>query len=992
VIDHPLCSTDPQALEALPLFSYWPENLLTEQLDNQTSALSAGVPKSQQPIRVRGARVHNLREVDVDIPRHQLVVVCGVSGSGKTSLALDTLYAEGQRRYIESFSAYTRQFLQRIDKPDCDSIEGLPPAIAVTRAAHQRSNRSTVATATETADFLRLLYAKIAKLFCYRCGQLVVSHDPQSTARRIAEMPEGSRVLLGYSIHFRGRAAASELFEDLQQRGFVRIIVGDKMFNLSDADRAALAAAIEPRKSMSAIVVVDRLSSGDQSGRVTESLESAFAEGGGAVVVLVDSKTSAESLGVPQPKTLDGRPWHCVELSTDRRCDHCGIDYPDPEPRLFSFNNPLGACPTCEGFGDVMEIDMDLIVPDPTKSIRDGAIAPWNTPSYAHERTELLAIAKKHRIPVDIPFSELDQASLDLIRHGSREDKFGGLDGFFAWLERKKYKMHVRVFLSRWRSFRRCPDCSGKRLRDEALAYKVGGLDLAEFCEFQIDRGRQFLAELNLESREQEIAGDLLTRIQNRLGFLAQVGLDYLQLNRPLRTLSGGEGQRVALTGVLGSSLVNMLYVLDEPTAGLHPHDVEQLVDSILSLRDRGNTVVAVEHDESLICRSDHVIELGPGAGTTGGRVVFQGHIDQMLRDAKTLTADFLTGRRGQLTSQTARRKARGRIQLKGARGNNLQSIDVDFPLGVLCLVTGVSGSGKSSLVLKTLYGAICRRKRMAPVETLEYDNLVGEGQFDDVMLVDQSPISRSPRSNPVTYIKAFDAIRKAFADTVEARTRGITAGHFSFNNAQGRCENCEGNGVLTIDMQFMPDIEIVCPACKGTRYRAEILKCTYRNLSIAEVLNMTVRQAIQFFRGHDKLQAKLQRLIDVGLEYIGLGQSATTLSSGEAQRLKLAAFLASATRRRTLFLLDEPTTGLHFADIVKLIDCFDALIADGHSLIVVEHNLQLMQAADHIIDLGPGAAQAGGKVVAVGSPDQICEVPESKTGQAIRQQRQQQS
>lgn len=971
---------------------------------------ATSAPTTTSEIRLRGVRVHNLKSVDVDIPRNELVVICGVSGSGKTSLALDTLYAEGQRRYIESFSAYTRQFLERLDKPDCDSIEGLPPAIAVTRGTSHRGNRSTVATATETADYLRLLFAKIARLHCYNCGRAIESYSPQSVAQGIANLPERTRLMLGFSLELQGRAAASEAFEYLQQQGFLRIVIGEKTYHLSDEDRKTLAKAIKPRVKTEVIVIVDRLTSSDETTRITESLESAFTEGDGRIVLLLEQADAttpakvAEKLFHPytvvheEPQTylpvpddasksirpIDGRQWLPLYLSRSRRCNACDIDFPDPEPRLFSFNNPLGACPTCEGFGDVMEVDMDLVVPDPSKSIREGAIAPWNTPSYSHEREELLALARKRNIPVDIPFSKLDSVALKIIREGSPEDNFGGLAGFFAWLERKKYKMHVRVFLSRWRSYSRCPDCNGQRLRDEALAYTIGQRNIAQLSDLRVDEGANFFERLILNKRDKEIASDLLPAIQGRLGFLQTVGLGYLQLSRTLRTLSGGEAQRVALTGALGSSLVNMLYVLDEPTAGLHPHDVDRLAQSIVKLKDRGNTVVAVEHDESIIRRADHIVEMGPGAGTAGGRVVFEGPLPELLVDSSSLTSAFLTGKRGGLANQSQRRPPRGRIELRGASGNNLKSLDVNFPLGVLCLVTGVSGSGKSSLVMQTLYGALCKRKRKSPVPTLPYEDVVGDGQIDDVMLVDQSPISRSPRSNPVTYIKAFDAIRNIFADTVEARTRGLTASHFSFNNQQGRCETCEGDGVLTIDMQFLADISMQCPACKGTRYRPEILQVTYRDRTIADVLKMTVRQAQSFFRGEAKLQAKLQRLIDVGLEYVGLGQAATTLSSGEAQRLKLAGFLASASRRRTLFILDEPTTGLHFADIVKLIDCFDALIAAGHSLLVVEHNLQLIRAADHLIDLGPGAADDGGTIVAEGTPDEISKNKQSKTGQAI--------
>jgi excinuclease ABC subunit A len=951
----------------------------------------------KRTIRLRGVRVHNLKDVNIDIPRHQLVVVCGVSGSGKTSLALDTLYAEGQRRYIESFSAYTRQFLQRLDKPDCESIEGLPPAIAVTRAGGLRGNRSTVATATEIADYLRLFFAKLATLNCYQCGAPVRNFDPQSTTAAIASLPAGTRLMIGFPVQFANRLDASEVLEQLQLQGFLRIRIGTESYHLSSDNRLQMASVISATEPTMATVIVDRVTALDDTLRITESLETAFSEGEGRAILLVDSSAIAQvitqlvdsplpvaSNAQLQTCSIDGRSWTELSLNRSFRCDTCQIDYPAPEPRLFNFNQPLGACVQCEGFGDVMINDMELIVPDPSLSLAEGAIAPWNTPSYKHELEELLAIASKHRIPVDVPFSKLKARELEFIQQGSTTDNFGGLRGFFEWLDRKKYKMHVRVFLSRWRSYRKCPTCLGLRLKPTALAFHVQGNSFAQLTSLSVNQAAHFFHSVTLNERERGISREILAQLQSRLRYLQTVGLGHLTLDRTLRTLSGGENQRVSLTGTLGSSLVNMLYVLDEPTSGLHPHDVERLADAILELKNRGNSVVAVEHEQSLIQRADHLIEMGPGAGTAGGKVVYQGSLSGMLAEKNSLTGDFLAGRRGVLRDNPTRRQPRGTIELRGACGNNLKNLNVTFPLGVLCLVTGVSGSGKSSLVMQTLFGAINKRKRKSPVPTLPYDDVIGDGQLDDLMLVDQSPISRSPRSNPVTYIKAFDSIRELFADCIDAKTRGLTSGHFSFNSELGRCEICEGDGVQTIDMQFLADVTMQCPACKGSRYRPEILQIRYRDRNIADVLQMTVRQAMIFFRGQAKVLTKLQRLVDVGLDYVGLGQAATTFSSGEAQRLKLAGFLSSASRKRTLFLLDEPTTGLHFADIVQLIDCFDALLEAGHSLIVVEHNLQLMHAADYIIDLGPGAADEGGQVVATGTPETIMQEPRSKTGQAM--------
>jgi excinuclease ABC subunit A len=935
---------------------------------------------SRDVISVRGCRVHNLQDIDVDVPRGRLVVVCGLSGSGKTSLALDTLYAEGQRCYIESFSAYTRQFLQRLDKPDCDKIDGIPPAIAVTRAGGARTNRSTVGTATEIADHLRLLMARIGQLFCVGCGRAVRSDDPALVADEMCGLPADSRSMIGFPVWLPNRKSASEILLGLQQEGYLRLLTGGETFHLSDSDRARLAQKVGA-SGTECIVIVDRVAGDADQSRLTESLETAMAEGHGRAVLLT---TPVDPAAGDKQVEIDGRPWSRRIVSRDRRCDACDIDYPEPVPRLFNFNLPLGACPTCEGFGDTVDIDMDLVVPDPSRSLAEGAIAPWSTPAYEHELQELLALADDYGIPVDVPFARLTKKQLRLIQRGVPERSFGGLDGFFAWLDRHKYKMHVRVFASRFRSYRPCESCGGQRLRPEALAYRIGGKNMAELLSMRAGEAGEFFATLRLDARAAQIAAEPVAQVRHRIGFLQDVGLGYLQLDRTLRTLSGGETQRVALTSALGSSLVNMLYVLDEPTAGLHPSDVERLSRAILALRDRGNTVVVVEHDETMIRLADHVIEVGPGAGTAGGRITFTGTPAAMLGDPDSLTGQFLGGQRGWTLRDRQPRSPRGAIRLCGARGHNLRNIDVEFPLGVLCLVTGVSGSGKSTLVQDTLYGAIRARKCGEATKPLPFESITGLSQIEDCMLIDQSPISRSPRSAPVTYVKAFDPIRKVFAETVDARTRNYGAGHFSFNSGQGQCPQCEGAGRLEVDMQFLADVSMQCPQCRGSRYRQEILLVRYRDRSIADVLDMTVREAYAFFRGQDKVQQRLKRMLEVGLEYITLGQPATTLSSGEGQRLKLAAFLAAARRRRTLFILDEPTTGLHFADIVRLVDCFDALLADGHSLLVVEHHAMLMQAADYLIDLGPGAAEEGGTVIASGTPAEVARVPLSRTGRIL--------
>ncbi len=939
-------------------------------------------------IALRGVRVHNLKSIDLDIPHRRLVVFCGLSGSGKSSLALDTLYAEGQRRYIESFSAYTRQFLQRLEKPEAERIDGIPPAIAVTGKNASRSSRSTVGTATETSDYLRLLMAKIGRVFCMKCGRPVRCDGPQSAAESLASLPQGRRYMIAFRCELPPDGDFEQLAVGLREDGFVRAIVDGRMASL-DVDKVEEVVDSGPwavdrsellRPSTSATseiyAVVDRLSAGGASeSRLRDSLETAFHKGRGRCCAFIEEAGNSPLSPLPSPPSLlsiDGRPWRRIGFSEQLACEDCGIEYPPPEPRLYSFNSPLGACPECEGFGNVIGIDMDLVVPDPGKSLREGAIAPWNTPAYAHELQELVALAPDYDIPLDVPYRELSERHRELIMHGVPERKFGGLEGFFAWLERRKYKMHIRVFLSRWRSFRPCPACGGARLRPEALAARIGGKNMGEIGAMKVRDAADFFRNLQLTETERQIGRMMLEQVQTRLSYLDAVGLGYLTLDRMLRTLSGGEARRVALTSALGSSLVNMLYVLDEPSIGLHPRDIHQLLGAIRRLCDRGNTVVVVEHEEAIIRAADQIVEIGPGAGERGGKVVFQGTPAEIEQSPDSLTGDYLAGRRGFGANGRRRPPNHGWIRLAGAKGNNLKNLTIEFPLGVLCLVTGVSGSGKSTLVQDTLYPALCRRLRKDAPKPYPHNDVFGDGQLDDVIMVDQSPIGRSPRSNPVTYLKAFDEIRNVFADTVEARTRGYDAGHFSFNVDGGRCNACHGDGYLQIDMQFLADVYMRCPQCNGTRYRDEILDVAYRGRNIADVLEMTVREAFTFFRGQPKVQARLKRLIDVGLDYVRLGQPANTLSGGEAQRLKLAGYMSTAKRGRCLFILDEPTTGLHFSDVVQLLDCFDALLAVGHSLIVVEHNLQIMRAADYIIDLGPGAADEGGQVVAKGTPEMV--------------------
>jgi excinuclease ABC subunit A len=944
-------------------------------------------------IELRGVAVNNLRHVDLDLPHQKLIVFCGVSGSGKTSMALDTLYAEGQRRYIESFSAYTRQFLEQLDKPDAERIDGIPPAIAVTHKNPGRSNRATVGTVTEVNDYLSLLFARVGEMICYRCGLQVQRDSPELAAESLSALPEGVRLMIGFEATVPPDRLVESWLAQWIELGYVRAIVDTQ----SEPIELILAERLSGGTRIT--IVLDRLTVGAASAsRFSESIEGAFAAGDGTCVVFTEDTalTDAVSEEAAKPQAavceIDGRAWRRLTFSQALRCHTCGIDYPEPEPQLFNFNRPLGACPKCEGFGNIVVTDMSRVVPDTTKSIRQGAIAPWNSPAYAHELEELLALADDYGLPVDVPYTELTDEHRRLIEQGVPERNFGGLVGFFNWLEKRKYKMHLRVFLGRWRSYITCPACNGARLRPEALTVHVGGRNFGDVCRMKVRDALAFFDALQLPEWQQRIARPLVADVRARLVYLMDVGLGYLTLERSLRALSGGEAQRVALTATLGSTLVDMLYVLDEPSVGLHPADISPLAGSIERMQRRGNTVVVVEHEEAIIRRADHVVEFGPGAGEDGGRIVFQGTPKQLIASRDSRTGDWLAGRRTMGRGGPRRSTAQGWVKLRGARGNNLQNLTVEFPLGVLCLVTGVSGAGKSTLVDKTLYPALARRLQKDNDSTgvpqpLDFDDVLGAGQLEEVVLIDQSPIGRSPRSNPATYIKAFDPIRTLFAEQPEARARGLTAGHFSFNVEGGRCDKCRGDGLLAIDMQFMADIYMRCPECAGRRYRRQVLEVKYRGQDIAEVLDMTAREAFTFFRGQRKVQAKLKNLLDVGLDYLRLGQPATTLSGGEAQRLKLATHLANKRRGRALFLLNEPTTGLHFSDIVQLVDCFDALLEVGHSLVIVDHNLQLMKAADWMIDLGPGAAEEGGQVVTTGTPEEVAACGESVTGRILAQE-----
>jgi excinuclease ABC subunit A len=914
-------------------------------------------------MRLRGVRVHNLKGVDLDLPRHRWIVVTGVSGSGKSSLAFDTLYAEGQRRYIETFSPYIRQFLEKLDKPDADMIDGLPPAVAVAQRMSRRSARSTVGSVTELQDALALLFARLGTVHCPTCGAPVRPSDPDDVLRAIEALPGGTRFQVGFPVDLRPGTDRAAVLASLREQGFIRAMGPGGPIDLSDPG-----AALPDEGSVD--VIVDRLARGAEPvGRLRDSVETAFARGLGRLRLLAE--------GVDRTFY---RGW---------RCGACGSDVTPPNPRQFRPNNPLGACPRCEGFGRVIELDLARIVPDPSKTLADGAVAPWQTPAYREWQRELEQWAPSVGLPLDRPFKRLSEAEVGLVVDGG--PGFSGLRGFFRNLERKAYKMHVRVFLSRWRGHAPCPACGGARLRPESLRVRLAGRNLAELSSEPIGSLRRLLEEFAAghEAEGRAVRERVLAGVMTRLRYLDEIGLGYLTLDRPARTLSAGEARRVSLTAALGSGLVNTLYVLDEPSLGLHPRDVGRLVDAVERLRDAPNSVVVVDHDETLMRAADVLVDIGPAAGENGGRVLYVGPPSRAGEEEASVTGAFLAGRR-RLPIARTHRKPSGRLRLEGATGHNLKDVDVEFPLGVLCVVAGVSGSGKSTLIEETLYPALVRRlkKQFLPAEP--YRNLRGAQALSDVVLIDAAPIGRTPRSNPVTYIKAFDEIRRTFAETHDARLRNYGPGHFSFNVEGGRCSACEGNGHLTVNMQFLPDVLMRCPECRGRRFRPEILEVTYRGKNIAEVLDLTAREAFGFFKNRPGIQMALRPLIDVGLDYLRLGQPASTLSGGEAQRLKLAAnltapkvVLGSGETIHSLFLLEEPTSGLHPSDVAKLIDCLNLLADQGHSLILVEHDLDLMAAADWIIELGPDAGAEGGRVVAQGTPEQVA-AGDTHTGRAL--------
>jgi excinuclease ABC subunit A len=952
-------------------------------------------------ITIRGARTHNLKNIDCDLSHGKLTVVSGVSGSGKSSLAFDTIYAEGQRRYVESLSAYARQFLERIEKPDVDLIDGLAPAIAIKQKNTTRNPRSTVATATEIYDYLRLLFARCGTAHCIVCGGVVRRDTVDELAETILGLGEGTRLYALFPVRpkvvaqaeskpaKKPKKAASrtspdpalpsdafkERLSELRTRGFNRLYQNGKIVEFSTPE-----SLLDLDFQQGVYALVDRLVVSDENrARIVDAAEIGFRETGEIEFETVPRDTDVE------PKRF--------RFSQAYECKLCHRIYREPEPRLFSFNNPYGACERCQGFGNTIDFDLNLIIPDKQKTLNEGAIDPWTRPKYRPYQTELKKAAQHNKIPLDVPWRELTEAQQNFVLDGN--GSFLGVHGFFAFLERKKYKLHVRVMLSKYRGYATCPDCKGTRLRAEARAVRLQGRNICEVSGLTIREANQFFSGLDLSPQQKEIAGGILVEIQQRLHFLDAVGLEYITLDRLASTLSGGEAQRIQLATSLGSRLVGALYVLDEPSIGLHSRDTAKLVRILEELRDLGNTILVVEHDPDVIRAADWLVDLGPGAGELGGRVLATGTVEEVERNPDSITGRYLSGALTIPIPTRRREPMREKLVLRGAYIHNLKGLDVEIPLGMLVCITGVSGSGKSTLVHDVLYPAVARElgKGEGGDPTHLYRELKGAERLNDIVLVDQAPIGRTPRSNPVTYIKAFDAIRELFAAQGEAQRRGYTAGHFSFNVPGGRCDVCEGDGTVTVEMQFLADVELPCEECGGSRYKASVLEVKYKGKSIFDVLNLTIREALRFFAGQTRILEKLAVLDEVGLGYVRLGQSATTLSGGEAQRVKLAAHLSTGRAARStngtekkagsrvLYILDEPTTGLHFDDVSKLLTAFKRLIDAGGSLVVIEHNLDVIKSADWVIDLGPEAGAGGGRIVAAGTPEQVAQTPGSHTG-----------
>jgi len=908
-------------------------------------------------IEIIGAKSHNLKSIHCRIPRGKITVITGVSGSGKSTLAFDTLFAEGQRRYIESLSTYARQFLEKMDRPDVEAIHGIPPAIAIEQRNTVKNARSTVGTASEIYDYLRLLFAKIGEVFCPQCHIKVSGETVESVVEQIMEQALGKKILILAPISLDKSEEIDSKMGDFVKNGHYRIWEAGEILDLTTLPHSHF----ENRRFF--FLLVDRLLPEEKNrSRLAEAIQSGFQLGNGKIEVMVEEGER-------------------ISFNRSFSCNRCGRNFSEPEPLLFSFNSPIGACPTCQGFGRIIGIDWEKVIPDPKKTLKERPFAPWNTPAYEDLYEYLWEACRRHRIPTQKPFEELRPNQKEILLYGKGE--FIGLKGFFEWMEGKRYKVHYRVFLSKYRAYTPCPACRNTRLKEEALHVLMGGKNIAQLCEMSISDLQFFFKNLPIRDFQKRMGERLFKEITDRVGFMVDVGLGYLTLSRQTRTLSSGEYQRITLARALGSALTETLYVLDEPSIGLHARDTYRLLQALQQLRKDGNTVVVVEHDPDMIRAADEIIDLGPGAGKQGGQVIFQGDIETLLTKKDSMTARYL--RDGMATcSEGSLRKPKGWVTIKNAREHNLKGIDVKIPLGVMVCITGVSGAGKTTLVQNILYAG-AKGNADSEFEKGAFDSIKGLEQINDLILVDQSPIGKSPRSNPATYIKVFTEIRDLFSLTRDAKRNGFKPRHFSFNTEGGRCETCQGAGIQVLDMQFLEDIIITCETCEGKRFRPEILKVRYRDKNISEVLNMTVDEAMAFFQDHHRIISKLQVLKDVGLGYLVLGQSTNTLSGGESQRLKLGQHIVKSQDGKNLFIFDEPTTGLHLADIELLLTTFRKLLSEGHSLVVIEHNLDLIRCADYIIDLGPEGGEEGGRVIAEGDLRTILASKESYTGQFLR-------